>query len=438
MPSQFPKLLTVAQREYVESIRSPWFIAATIFGPLIFALMFVIPAFTTTSGTRDDYTTALYNINVLDATTTGLGERVAQILGGGKYANQPMPLVRVITPEQLPQTEEQAIRDTRDKKISGYLIIDSQTVVDGTARFAGRRADSQFDMLQVKDAIREGLIGLRLEQLGMSPGRIDSITIINPVVTTTPISDLSLSTSDDSRFVIALFITMLLYTSIVLYGQNILNSVVEEKTSRVAEILASSIRPSTLLSGKIIGISAVGLTQQLFWIVGAFALISLTKTFLPPSDASTGNTLIEVINFSIPFSTIAAYVGFFLLGFLFFGSLYAAAGSTVSNESDARQAAQPIVTLLIASVFFFTPLIHDPSGTLAKFLTLFPLTSPILMPLRMATTDVPPLEVAASFIILILTCLLALYISARIYRVGLLMYGKRPSFRELTRWLRQS
>jgi ABC-2 type transport system permease protein len=290
-------------------------------------------------------------------------------------------------------------------------------------------------MMQITTAIREGLVGLRLERMGMTPGAIDSLTIVSPTVATTQINAGSSNTVGSGRFTLALFITMLLYTSIVLYGQNMLSSVVEEKTSRVAEVVVSSIRPTSLLTGKILGISAVGLTQQLLWVFGAFAFIALGRTMLPDLAASMDGV---PVGFSIPFTVVIAYIGFFLLGFLFFGSLYAAAGATVSNESDARQAAQPIVLLLIASVFFFTPLLNAPSGTLARFLTLFPVTAPILMPLRMAVTDVPPLEVAASFGILALTCLLTIQLASRIYRVGLLMYGKRPSLSELRRWVKEA
>lgn len=438
MRNQLPKLWAVTRREYLEWVRSPWFIIATLFGPILFAILIALPIYLTERPVAEDsgledYRTALYNINVLDATTTGVGERIAQIIGGGKYANQPMPLVRVIPADELNQAEQNAIRETKEERISGYIIIDSTTVLNGNSYYAGRKADSRIDMLNVKNAIREGLVGYRLEERGFSPGQIDSITIIEPQIQIEPINAAASINLSDARMLLATFITILLYASIVLYGQSMLSSVVEEKTTRMSEVIVSSIRPATLLSGKILGISAVGLTQQIVWVLMVLGIIAALGGQLPASALGIN----EVIDLSgaLPLGTLAAFVTFFLLGIIFYGSLYAAVGATVSSESDARHAAQPVVILLVASMLFFQPVLNDPSGFWAKALTLFPISAPILMPLRMAITDVPATEVALSYLLLIVACMAIVRLAARIYRVGLLMYGKRPSFNELRRWL---
>ncbi len=441
MFDQMPKMWVVAKREYLEWVRSPWFLFATIFGPVVFAALFLLPALTSekaASSTSTNFATALYNINVLDATTTGVGERIAQIIGGGKYANQPMPLVRVVSEEDLEKTEKAAIHDIQQEHISGYIVVDSQTLVDGTSRYAGRRPDAYVDMLLIKDAIREGLIGLRLEQSGMSSTKIDSITIIDPTLETSRIDVSAPGVINEARVTIALFITILLYMSIVLYGQSMLSSVVEEKTTRMSEIIISSIRPSTLLAGKILGISAVGLTQQLVWVAVAATLIGVSGSIPALAPVLAAQGVGAGLSFAIPVGTAIAFVVFFLLGVVFFGSLYAAVGATVSSESDARHAAQPVVMLLIASVFFFQPIINDPTSTLSRVLTIFPLSAPILMPLRMAVSDVPAIEVAASIALLALACIAVVMLAARIYRVGILMYGKRPNLAELFRWLKYS
>jgi len=138
---------------------------------------------------------------------------------------------------------------------------------------------------------------------------------------------------------------------------------------------------------------------------------------------------------AIPAWWVAVVVLFFLLGFVFFGSLYAAVGSIVSSEIEARQAAQPVILLLLTTAIFIQPVVTTPNGTLPRVMSLLPFASPILMPLRMAVGDVPAAEVVASAVILTLACAGAVWLAARVYRVGLLMYGKRPTLRELGRWV---
>jgi ABC-2 type transport system permease protein len=441
MAKQSAKLWAVIKREYVERVRSRWFVIATVFGPLIFGALIFLPS-ALSHQAQDPATTALYNITVIDATTTGLGERVAQLLGGGKYANQPMPEVRVVPADQLVEAERNSQRDVMDRHASGYLVIDSQTVAEGSAFYAGRRADADMDMLQVKDAIREGLIGLHLEQFGMSPGRIDSVTIVTPSLRTQHLGDNGPSTFNESRFALAIFVAFLLYMSIIFYGQSMLSGVIEEKTTRVAEVVVSSVSPETLLAGKVIGVSAVGLTQQIIWIVGALLILvyrahTATPPAFPGASTAAGPSILTLITSNISLAMALELVLFFLLGFIFFGSLYAAVGATVSNESEARQAAQPVIILLIISVIFIQPVATAPTSTMAHVLTLLPFSSPILMPLRMALTDVAPAELGASLVILLLSCVGAVWLAARIYRVGLLMYGKRPTWSELRHWIGQ-
>ena len=434
------KLWTIIKREYLERVRSKWFVIATVFGPILFAAVILGPMVLTH---QDTATTALYNITVIDATTTGLGERVAQLIGGGKYANQMMPEVTVVPAAQVAQAESTVMHDIRDQRASGYLVIDSQTVAGRSATYVGRSADAKTDMLQVTSAIREGIIGLRLEHRGLSPDQVDSITIVSPTLHTAQIGRVGHGAVSDAKALLAMFVAFFLYMSIMLYGQSMLSGVIEEKLTRVAEVVVSSVRPSTLLAGKVIGVSAVGLTQQIIWILGSLALILANNTLHAPTVTGDGGvspsisaTLLEATKL-VPATWLALVVVFFILGFVFFGSLYAAVGATVSSESEARQAAQPVMLLLILTVVFIGPVASDPNSTIARVWSILPWSAPILMPLRMAITDVPTTEVVASIGILVLACAAAVWLAARIYRVGLLMYGKRPTLMEMARWVRE-
>lgn len=435
------KLWTIVKREYLERVRSKWFVIATLLGPILFAALILGPTLMTR---QNPATTALYNVTVIDATTTGLGERVAQLIGGGKYANQYMPEVSVVPARGLAQAESAVMQDIRNQRASGYLVIDSETVAGRSATFVGRQADSQTDMLQVESAIREGIIGMRLEQRHLSPEQIDSITIVSPILHTRQLGHVAHGAVSDSKALLAMFVAFFLYMSIMLYGQSMLSGVIEEKLTRVAEVVLSSVRPSTLLAGKVIGVSAVGITQQVIWMLGSLGLLLLNNTSHTPAPGQLGEgklsslaTAVLAATKLVPAFWLALVVFFFILGVVFFGSLYAAVGSTVSSESEARQAAQPVTLLLILTVVFIGPAVNDPNSTLAQVWSLLPCSSPILMPLRMAISDVPMTQVVGSIVILIASCIAAVWLAARIYRVGLLMYGKRPTFAEMARWVRE-
>ena len=233
--------------------------------------------------------------------------------------------------------------------------------------------------------------------------------------------------------------------SILIYGQNMLSGVIEEKMSRVAEIVISSVKPETLLAGKVIGVTAVGLTQQIVWVGGTILLISArTMLFGAPALAKAqasgaaggfGSNDILAALVATPWSWVILVLVFFLLGLLFYGALYAAVGATVGSEQDARQAAFPVVLLLVLTAVLISPTVQNPTSRIAVTMSMLPFSSPIILPIRMAIADVPVIQVIASLAILILSCFGAIWLAGRIYRVGLLMYGKRPTLAELKRWI---
>jgi len=201
----------------------------------------------------------------------------------------------------------------------------------------------------------------------------------------------------------------------------------------VAEIVVSSVRPTTLLAGKVIGVGAVGLTQVIIWIAASFAMARYRARLLTMMG-------IDATPLGFPSATVgqmAVLVMFFMLGYTFYAALFAAIGAMVNTEQEAQQAQLPVVMLLIVSIMFLQPVLNAPDGKLANTLTWLPFSSPIVMPLRMSAVSVPGWEIAASLFALVAGCYIAVWVAARIYRTGLLMYGKRPSMSELARWVRQ-
>jgi ABC-2 type transport system permease protein len=191
---------------------------------------------------------------------------------------------------------------------------------------------------------------------------------------------------------------------------------------------------NTLLAGKILGIGLVAVTQVLSWVALSIALMVYGAPLLDKKLGAASAMTSAIPSISIPM--LAALLCFFVLGFIFYASLFAAIGAMVSSQEDVQQASMPVMLLLISSVVFMTPIMTNPGSALARTMSLLPFSAPILMPLRMTLIPVPWYEVALSIAGVALACLAAIWVSARIYRVGLLMYGKKPSFAELARWVR--
>jgi ABC-2 type transport system permease protein len=235
--------------------------------------------------------------------------------------------------------------------------------------------------------------------------------------------------------ILGFIVAFLLYMMLILYGQNILRSVLEEKTTRVAEVIVASVKPDTLLAGKVFGVAAVSLTQQVVWLASGVLLWSFRSKIFE----LVGVGALPPIPFpEVSIGTLLIFILLFILGFLFYAALFAAAGATVNSDQEAQQASQPIMMLLIASIVFLQPIMLAPTSTMAKVLSWLPFSAPIVMPLRMSVVPIPALELTLVLLGLAVSCVGAIWLSSRIYRVGLLMYGKRPSLRELGRWVLQS
>jgi ABC-2 type transport system permease protein len=422
------KLWAIIKREYVERVRSKWFVIATLFGPIFFSAIIIVPAWLSS---RSKATSDIYNTTILDATANGFGHRLAVNIAGDSTIPGRMPEVRVVPPSMLTRAESTATHEVMQKLKTGYIVVDQQTLAGERARYAGSNATSIADMTQVKGAIRETILASRLEKVGLDNSRMKEITFIPLDFSTERITEKGRAGSGIASVVFGFAIGFLLYASIVIYGQTIMSGVLEEKTTRVAEVVMSSVPTDTLLAGKVLGVGAVGLTQQIIWIVSTYVLLKLRAPIMAKLGA-------PAMSFTLPDISLGAgiiFLLFFLFGFIFYSSLFAAVGSSVNSESEARQAASPLMIMIISTAVFIQPVLLNPTGTTARVLSLVPFSSPIIMPIRMAVIGIPPLELAASLGILAIGCIVALWLASRIYRVGLLMYGKRPTIREMARWV---
>jgi len=234
---------------------------------------------------------------------------------------------------------------------------------------------------------------------------------------------------------ITAYVLMFLFLQIItLYGQNAMRSVLEEKNNRIVEVIVSSVRPAQLMAGKVLGLASVALLQITIW-AGFGLLVSsqsgmLTKRFGMSAGAFSALQLEPHV--------WAVLLVFFTLGFVLYAAMYAAAGAAVTSEQEAQQLTLPMMLPLFVPVMFIMPILTDPLGSTARTFSLIPLTSPLVMPMRAVATDVPLAEVAASLALLALGTALVVWLAGKIYRVGILSTGKKPTFRELVRWLRMA
>ncbi len=425
------KLWAIIKREYLERVRTKWFIFATVFGPIFFGAMIIIPAVLAKRGTA---TAEFTNTRILDATTTGFGNRIAEGIMRTRPPGAAAPEVIVVTPSELSQAESTATKQVMAKQVSGYLVVDVRTLGGEQIKYAGRNATSLGDMERMRGVVRDALLSQRLEQAGIDSSRVRDLTFIPLRLATERITDKGRGGSGTVSIIFAGAIAFLLYMSIVLYGQNVLRGVLEEKTTRVAEVVVSSVSPETLLAGKVLGVGAVGLTQQILWVITTVIMFKLREPVLQKFGISTMPFALPEISFGLALLLLL----FFVLGFIFYSSLYAAVGASVNSEQEAQQAVQPMLILLVATAIFINPILMNPTSKLATVMSLLPFSAPIIMPLRLALGSVPWYELAGSLVGLLLACWGATWLAARIYRVGLLMYGKRPTLREMGRWLSYS
>jgi ABC-2 type transport system permease protein len=233
----------------------------------------------------------------------------------------------------------------------------------------------------------------------------------------------------EGTFIVAFIMLFFIYMSVLFYGLFVMRGVIEEKQSRIVEVVISSVKPTQMMLGKLIGIGLVGLTQVGMWALSA----ALLSVFGASMFSSRGVSLPK-----IPPILFVYFVAFFVLGYFLYATLYAMVGAMVSSEEDAQQAQMPVTLVIVVPMMLFGMVMANPNSATSIALSLVPFFAPTLMMMRIAVINPPVWQILLSMSIMVVTILACTWLAARIYRVGILMYGKRPSLAELGRWLRYS
>ncbi|HXT14750.1 MAG TPA: ABC transporter permease [Gemmatimonadaceae bacterium] len=434
------KILIVAKREYLERVRSRSFVVMTLLVPVLMAGVFLIPLY---MSAKSSASPNVRRIRILDATGASVGARLATTLRADSTVSDTVqgPFVMTLTPAELPAAEKAAEAEVmKPKGLVGFLVLDDSSLAGKRARYEGRNASTISDMNKLEASTRQAVLMARLEREGVNKSTIDELAKSHLQLAAERLTEKGRGGSGEAGLFAGIIIGVLLLMAIIVHGQNVMRGVLEEKTTRVAEVVISSIKPESLLAGKVLGVGGVGLTQIVAWLgIGLY----LTTFFGPLVLKAAGGGAAAAGSAAPTFSmggmspaVMAISLGFFLVGFTFYATLFAAAGSMVNSEQEAQQAVMPVMLLLMSGWIFVNPVLINPNSTTAVVLSWLPWSSPIIMPIRMGLTAVSPASIAGSLVVALLGSVCAVWLAARIYRVGMLMYGKKPSFSELAKWIR--
>ena len=430
----------IIKREYLTKVKNKSFIVMTILSPIIMIGIIALVAYL--SQLNND---KIRYISVLDES-----ELIKDI-----FKNTEKTKYNILENVTL----DDAKKIVKEGEQYGLLHIKNNPDIDELSKsiaFYSEDSPSFTIMSSLESKIEKRLTDLNLEKKGVDINEIRASTI-NIDINQESYSGQKTSKIDNIfKLVFGGFAGYMLFMFIIIYGNMIMRSVIEEKTSRIIEIIISSVKPLQLMLGKIIGTSLAGVTQFVIWIILGGFLFTIVSAILGLDMINTApqqqeimqqaientevNTQIEaaknaLLNLPI-LNLIIAFIIFFIGGYLLYSSLYAAIGAAVDNETDTQQFLLPIIMPLVLAVYvgFFT-VIEDPHGTVSTVFSYIPFTSPVVMLMRIPF-GVSLWEQALSIFLLIGTFMFTVWFAAKIYRVGILMYGKKPSYKELFKWIK--
>lgn len=417
------KLLTIIKREYLTRVKSKGFIIGTILGPIIMSSFVLVPFLIGRYSGPDKY-----SVVILDQTgDTGLYDRLNILLEPKRSGQARYELNRQeVKPGDDLEARRQALAERLTRKeVDGILILPADTLNQKELTIYSKNASAVIGRTRFEDALNKAISERRIALAGLNADQVRELT---KDVTLKAVNERG--ESGRGRIILAFSMLMVLYLTILVYGVTVLRGVTEEKQNRIIEVLLSSVSPFYLLLGKVIGIGLVGLTQYLTWSVFGITLSVLSAA---PAMMMYADQLPKISPWLFVF-----FIIYYLLGYFLYATLYAMVGAIVSNEDDGQQAQMPITMTFMIPMILSSLVMENPTGTTATILSLIPFFSPSLMFLRITLEAAPGWQIALSIVVMVATIIGAVWLASKIYRVGVLMYGKRPTIPELIKWLRYS
>jgi ABC-2 type transport system permease protein len=432
------KTLIIAQREYLTRVRKKSFLIMTILGPLLLTALMVVPGLLATLP-GDEKELLVLDKPSLIVPNKGSDDIRLKYLG---------------PPDQF--TLEQALEAFRASE-SHYALVYIPTgdnwdpdYISKNVAIYGQKDVSLEVKNYVRNLVRDAIQEEKLKAQGIDP------TVIAQTQTEVNIKTFSLESGEktksmaEGKMALAFIASFLIYFAIFFYSSYVMRGVMEEKTNRIVEVLISTVKPTQLMMGKVIGVAGVGLTQFLVWIflTGGLYLVATQVFFAEQFDPEkiaemakqTGETNLgfEAIQFfqslNLPL-ILGSFLFYFLMGYLLYSAVFAAIGAAVDQETDAQQFVLPVTIPLILTIVTATRIIEYPDSPLAFWMSMLPLTSPLAMMMRIPF-GVPAWELILSMVLMVAFYWGVIWLAGRVYRVGILMYGKKPSWKEIIKWVR--
>lgn len=440
------KLSLIIKREYLAKVRNKSFVIMTFLSPILMVGMIVLIAFLTEVNDSEKRIIAVLNESDYFANEFNTTETISYV-----------------------QYKDLMLEEAKDSTLSmGYYAllyipngINLEKIATNTFLYTKDNSTS-YVLERLERVFENRLRQERLQKLGVTSKEFASIEKEFDIHTATFKGEENVKGLNMMKAFVGGAFGYLIMMFIIIYGGFVMRSVIEEKTSRIIEVIISSVKPFQLMLGKIIGTSLAGLTQFAIWIfsaslllIVALLLLDIDLEVMTTNPALTANPMMNVPTpeesemkfwakefFNLPLLLLlVSFVIYFILGYLIYSSIYAAIGAAVDNETDTQQFIFPIILPLMLAIYVgFFSVFSNPNGPIAVGFSLFPLTSPIVMLMRLpggiGDGGVPLWQLLTSIILLIITFLAIVWLAAKIYRVGILMYGKKPTYRELFKWLK--
>jgi len=437
------KILAVIRREFIERVRTRAFIIGTLIVPVITFGFGYLPQLLLKRDTRPR------SMVLLDGASGVTGDSLDAALrrvtlGTGDAIRPRYNLIHLQTTDVSRVRDSLILRvgvDSADMPgLDGILVITDQDVDAGKISYYGNNVASFNDMRLLEKAISPVLRRERLAQRGADSAMIAVASVDLNLQTNKVTKGKLTGESGESSFWLAYITSFVMYFSLIMYGIQVMGAVLEEKSNRIVEVLISSVTPFELLLGKVVGVAGAGLLQLGIWGGAGFYLTSVLAS---RNTAGMEQVAMDGSSQSMSMPTVTpdlviVILVFFLLGFLLYSALYAAVGAMCSSQQETQQAAQPVTILLAVGFIAMFTLINDPSSSIARTLSFIPFFSPLVIPVRYALSPLPLGEVLGAIGATLLGVVVVVWLAARIYRVGILSYGKKPSFKELWSWVRTS
>ncbi|MBU8922097.1 MAG: ABC transporter permease [Bacteroidales bacterium] len=421
------KMFKVVKREYLDRVKKKSFLIGTLLGPIIMGALIFAPMLFMKFAPETQT-----NIAVIDRTGGMIFDRLTEALtdtlddGSLKFV---LKEIDASMPD-LEETRERLNLEVESDVLDGYFDFPEDIVQTGKAHFVSKRLGNIKMMGRLDSAVDLAVIGLKLEAEGIDVAEVgELIKGVSIKIVQLKDGQEEEGKGFDKIFISSFMFVMMLYGTILMWGIAVQRSIIEEKNNRVIEVMLSSLRPIDLLFGKILGVGAVGLTQYLIWAIGGGMLALYGMSMGGPVAQVASNLSPAILTF---------FVAYYVLGFLFYSTLFAGIGSVCNTDQEAQQMQQPIVLCLVFTIMVPMFIIQNPDSLFATVISLIPFFTPIVMFMRINILTPPAWQIILSFVIMAASLFIAAKISAKIFRIGILMYGKKPDIREIIKWMKRA